>query len=520
MATWLLTVGGVTKTIGGWGINADSLLKSAKSFESDTLSFEMTAATVVGEPVFADRAPAILTRDGVRVFVGKIREDIVELDAFTQVQKYVIKNAWDDLEHCPYKQDRTVKDTVANTFSLFSTTRLFLGARTGVQTVTKITTKNQMEDLLAFAVADGIELAYDVNFTGLTPPYQEAKGLTVAAAMRVVVGVIADMFTWMDYTTLPYPTLYMRRRSSVTPTTIDLSNYSSTVGLVSVKPLKPLRELYADSVEINFESSALDPVTGSRYASFTQQFAGTQTPGGYNLKATFLLAGQGTTDPEATPAALAAAYRDALSQPYYQTTLGFHHLAIPGTYRPGFCFNFTGTVDGVAVRAAWGTAAAIAQVVHEQLFRGITTVECGAPPMLNTATFKELQSKLAAVSSPAVPSAVSGISDTASGPSSGYRVQFVSGFWLKSDTSTGGFVSVSFGGYTLAPGDTSGVLAAGSYPLVFSFYLFGYRFGFSTAGPLVLGGAPSSSPIIWASGIDAGSDGLYSGEFHFNVLPA
>lgn len=383
MIVWTLKIGAITRTLTGWGIDAESLELNFRSFETDTLTWAMTEADVLAEPAFEYNAAVILYRNGVKWFVGRIHDDPVEFSAKGEVQKYVCKNAWADLETCIVKQEVAETSEDPTDVRTLQLTRLRLNWRVGVG---KIPTQSQLEDVLDFAIADGVAIAYEVDFEGLTPPYQEARDVSVATVARMMGKWTPDLASHFDYTTEPYPTVIFRRRGNpITPVELALDEYLPATGLVSARPIRALRDLFLDGVEINFIGSDPNPdETGTPYTRLRQQVAGITTSLRRIARFTLPLSGRGTTDEEPEPEDFAANFYAIFQELFYEALLTFRHQDVPGTYRPGMVINFTGG------RAAWTTAKAIVQRVTETPFYGETVVECGAPTFLNKGNFEEL----------------------------------------------------------------------------------------------------------------------------------
>lgn len=418
MSVWTLKVGDETRSIAGWGIDWDSLQLTFNSWDADELNFAMTKATVLEDPVFSFAEDVILYKDSTPWFVGKVVQPSAQASSIKEVQRFTCKNVWAQLEDLQYEQEHNTKsaDDGFTDYARVLMTRVVLGSRLGETGVTKIDTKNQMEDLLAWAVAEGLPLAYNVDFSGLTPPYEEAKDMSVAAAMRRMAAWTPDCATRFDYSTTP-PTLYIRRRPGATTRTLDLLAVE-VGGLVEFGPLKGDFNLVPTGVEIAFVSSVENPADNLRYQVVSKLASGVFTGIDRSrlLRGTIFLAGDGTIDAEATPEELAADYAAALSEVFWNGPFTFVHPEVPGTYRTGNLINAT---NG---QTAWTTMKAIVQSVQETPARGMTVVTCGRPPMLSTGTLAELQRRISNVANNAgtVSSVYSGYS------SSEPRVSFTS----------------------------------------------------------------------------------------------
>ena len=412
MSVWSLKVGATTRTLAGWGIDFNTMQPQFLSWDADELNFALTKASILEEPPFAYGDAVTLYKDATVWFVGSIVQPSVSASAQSEAQKFTAKNVWDKLENLQWEQEQ-VTYSAADDFATAirqATTRTILGARMGVSALEKISTKNQMTDLLDFAIAEGLPLQYDVDFAGLTPPYEPARELTIAAGMRRMGSWTPDLATRAKYNTTP-PTIYIRRRAGAATITINLADPAAS-GLVSWEPMKADYHLVPSGVEISVVSGVTNPADDLRYKLITRfQSANALLPGidrSRLIRGTITLAGDGTHEEEATPEELAQAYEDALSELFWNTTLTFKHMEVPGTIRPGDLINLT---NG---QTAWATAKAIVQSVTETPALGLTVVECGRPPMLSQGTLAELQRRISNVGNAdgAVSSIFSGWTET------------------------------------------------------------------------------------------------------------
>lgn len=380
-----LKIAGETRTPQGWGIDDESLELKTVNFAADTLVWAMSKEDALGETPFPYGSAVEYFEDGERRFVGWVREETVVLSRAKEVLQFTCKNVWHELELTTYTQQRNTKSADDGFSALIarSTTEVVLGARFTGSTLTKIDTENQMTDLLDFAIANGLaaDLQYNVDFAGITPPYQERLNITIAAAMRATAALMPDCATWFDYTTTP-PTLYIRRRATETPVTIDLLGGAPLVKL----PIKCLEDAIPSGIDLNVVDAVTNPADGSIYSRFTSQFAGSILTRPRVIAGTINLRGLFSDNPETAPD-LAADYLAALQERYYETTITL--VGSDTNYRPGNLFNFTGG------RVAWETAKAIAQSVTWTPARQLQVIECGRPPMLSIGNWQELQRLLA-----------------------------------------------------------------------------------------------------------------------------
>jgi len=411
-----LIINGESRTPAGWGIDDESLQLVRASFLADTLAWSMTTTDVLAEPPFVFDDTVEYFQDGVRRFSGWIREAKFDGAAGEEVRRYVAKNAWHELECMTYTQPRA-EATAADSYVIHvgaNTPQVILGFRlNALLTAEKITTKNQMTDLLDFAINLGLAIAYDVNFSDLTPPYEERTNITVAAAMRAMASLTPDCISWLDYTVTPVK-IYIRRRATETPITIDLT---AGAPLHSFKGLTSLDDLVPTGVKLTVVDSVVNSADSHIYAGFTTQFAGVAGSTSRLFTGLVNLRGTLSGSPEASPADLASAYYAALQEKFYETTLTFVNSAT--TYRPGNLLNFS---NGPA---AWATAKAIVQSVTETPVKGLMVVACGRPPMLNQATWADLNRQISNGTDPGtLASFTSGTNQTAQTPTyaGGYTV--------------------------------------------------------------------------------------------------
>lgn len=383
---YTLKVNGVEKTLDGWKIDAESVELIRGSFIADTLSWAVKVERIIDEPdANLSYGNAVeFFANGVRRFVGWIREVSPEGSKEGHLIKYTCKNAWHELEVLTYQQDRNTKssaDSFTN-FFLVRTPVVVLGARVGLATLTKVDTKNQMEDLLDYAIAGGVALQRNVNFSGLVPPYEERNNVTVATAIRAMASLTPDCVSWFDYTTTP-PTIFIRRRPTETAVSIDLLGGAPLIGF---KPFKALEDMKPTGVDLTVVSNDVNPVDGRRYALLTKMAGGSSLFQPRQLTGIVTPRGFFSTAPETTPEDLADAYYEALQETFYEGALTFSHS--PTIYRPG---NLVNLLNGWA---AWATAKAIVQSVREIPVKRLMIVECGRPPMLNAGTWADLNRRI------------------------------------------------------------------------------------------------------------------------------
>lgn len=383
MPVWTLTIDGVTKTLTEWGIEEESLQIVYRSLDRDQLAFAMKKADALAEPAFSYGDAVALFQDGTCRFRGVIRKEPVAGSATAERTRFIAYNAWDDLDRLVYKQVRQIINDTFDDYDDVSTTGVVLGQDAAGL---KIDTEEQIDDLLAYAITAGVSLAKDVNFAGVTPMWEEAHDITVAAGLRRMAGWTPDLVTICDYSTNP-PTVRIRRRANATAYSLNLL----TSGLVRDFTIDRRDDLVPAGVTFVFLGSVTDEATGTTYEKpVAEQVAGTASGPGV-ITATIKLSGEGGDAAEEVPADLADDYYAALSTVFYEGSLTLFQAPAD----PSWLISTLTKLSFAGGRSAWTTAAAMVQEIVVLPGAGVTEVRFQPPAQLQPGDFFSLNGRLA-----------------------------------------------------------------------------------------------------------------------------
>jgi hypothetical protein len=376
---WFLKKGAVTQSLADWGITTESVSLAFNSLDPDHFSFAVEESDVLADPTFAYGDLVTLYKDTTPWFIGTIRQIPAAGSAQSETNRYIAYNIWWELDHLVYEQSRYFVDVTFATLTGIDTTQVVLGQD---NYGTKITTAAQIDALIAFAVTAGVSFTGATSFTGVIPPYEEARDISVANAIKRMCSWTPDLVCRVVYSS-GAPVLTFLRRSDATTYTFDLLGVSNLLSW----QISARNDLVPAGVVFKFLGGIINPSDGNRYTNVTTQTAGT-TSGVGVIKSSISLAGVGGDNPEAVPAGLAAAYYGALSTVFYEGELRLKAQEVGGDIRPGHRINFS---NG---RTAWATAQALVQSVTEIPYDGETIVSFGIPSFLSLADLMALNKRL------------------------------------------------------------------------------------------------------------------------------
>lgn len=374
LVTWKISQnGGVDKDLATWGIETANLV--LRNQDVDELTVSAPVQDIAATPIWAYGDTITLKRvqDGVSVtwFVGKVRKTPIMGTAKTEGNTFVVSGAWWDLLNLVYQQPRTIF-TSLTTFQTYFTTRVILGQNdSGVP----INIGAQITAILAYATAQGSNIAAGSISTTLSIPYQEAKSISCAEAIRRMMSYIPDAVAYFDYST-GVPVMNIKQRASLTPVTLSLIAAS----IIEKIDLQPRQDLVPTGVTFNYMNSGLFLTDGKQYSQITQDVAGAASGIGV-LFADIDLMGTGTQIQELAPSGLAAAYYASLSTLNYDGSITLHEVECTGALTLGNVLNVS---NG---RAAWATMKALLQIVKYDLKTGETECDIGFPDHLSPQSF-------------------------------------------------------------------------------------------------------------------------------------
>lgn len=167
---------------------------------------------------FAYGSSVTIKRDGVKWFVGKVRAIPKSGSASSEGHDYLVEDAWAELERLTYQEPWGVKQT-DGAYYVYSPT-VVLGMNSAG---TRINVGQQIAEVLAFAVAQGINITAGTMPTGMTLWPSEVVGQSCAAIIRDCLKYYPDWIPWIDPTTST-PTFRVTPRASATALTVAVTD--------------------------------------------------------------------------------------------------------------------------------------------------------------------------------------------------------------------------------------------------------------------------------------------------------
>lgn len=366
---------GIERSLSDWGIDPATATLTLRAFSADVFSFQVNCLDAFAARTLTYGDDIVLKQDGTPIFIGHLRDRPVVAEA-AERQQYTATNFWAELDALIYEQQRNVIDAEFVNLNLVATTQVLFGRNTA--NGAKIDTKTQIQNLLTFAAANGVTVAQDVDFTGLTAPWEQATDVSVASGLRRMMAWQPDISGRAEYGT-GTPVLRLRRPNEDDVNIIDLT----AANLVTSIRCKRKDEMRPNGVVIYFITTEVNAASGASYVRVTKQTGGPYQTGPYVIKATIPI---GTA--ETIPASLAANYYASLATVFLEGQIAIKGVEISQTIKPGQLLNFT---HGLA---EWDSCfAPVNEVVH-QLGSGVSVASFGPPPFLPASSFAALNGKL------------------------------------------------------------------------------------------------------------------------------
>ena len=386
---WTLSKnGGPLLPLSAWSIPAITL--NRKSFDTDELVFSTTRRDCLATPLFQYGDSVSLWADGTIRFFGYIRTDTTVGDDKTEQQTYGAWNCWDDLKCITYQQTRWLinpGDFVTRADRTTTQVVLFRDPTfVGPTNWAPWTVLQQLQNALAFAEANGVNMAHDFGATvDIQAPWSEATDIMCASVARRCQANMLDLMSWCDYSTTP-PTLRFVRRANAS--TLNLNLTDGTI-IEKIDRLRQRSDLIPAGIVMLFLTSVTDPGTGLAYTVVQQSTYGATFGPRVIFNTIDLSALENSDSFYITPLPglirnMAEEYYHTLQTPWFDGQIVLRAAECPGTWRPGMLLTFT---NG---RPDWNAAGGVIQEVSEELLTGRTILRFGPPPIMDGAQFATL----------------------------------------------------------------------------------------------------------------------------------
>lgn len=295
MATWLIN----NVSPASLGLVIKSLTYG--SMAADTLTLEHLTAEWDADPLFAYGEAITLKREGVIVFVGKVRRFPRFAGPSAETTTYEIAGPWDWLERRALLQNHAVvlDPEVSTVPALVPQGLTILGqsdAGATVQCVASLTVVINQAITAGVAITLGTITGFDYSTA-----WDEVADLTMADAIVRLLGAAPDAVVWWDYTTAS-PTIHIGRRANLDAVTLAIADAGTATSdfedgtyasFESIR-LTSRPDLVVPGVVITYRR--INTVNGSSYLELETQTAGTADATAENaLVRTVQLAGSSFT---------------------------------------------------------------------------------------------------------------------------------------------------------------------------------------------------------------------------------
>jgi len=263
----LMDANGVEKTVTDWGLR--DLSRERINQATDVVTFRADGRPSDSDPLFNYGSTVRLFRNGMSWFYGRVVQVPSRATAKSEDQLYRLAGPWWYLENLVFQQAWETTNGIDSTLVATNKSRLVLGQKNDG---TKLSTGAAILEVLAYATARGTPLTVGEVTPDAIAPYEEALDLSCAETIRRFLRWTPDAAVAFDYTTVPYPTLSIFRRSEAP--IVSLPAYGAPM---SGFDLTPRHDLQVPSVVLKFEQT--NDINHDTFTSLTVQAAPTTATG-------------------------------------------------------------------------------------------------------------------------------------------------------------------------------------------------------------------------------------------------
>ena len=210
---WTLEHNSVEKTLQAWGLT--DVMRTIRTQSADRVTFKAPTANLDAPPLFNYGDTLILRRDGVPWFYGRMIRDPRAGKPAEESLRYELVGPWWYLDDLIYQQDWLVYGN-----QLQRKGRVILGQDAQGNT---LSSAQALADVVNYAIAAGRPILQGTIDCDAPIPKDENKDITCAEAIQKILRWHPDAVTYFDYTTMPYPTLHIRRAVNLPAMTLDLN---------------------------------------------------------------------------------------------------------------------------------------------------------------------------------------------------------------------------------------------------------------------------------------------------------
>lgn len=302
------------KSFEDWGLSVPTLQSVNQGL--DVLTMEQPGADFTSEDTFEKGEVAIISLDGVRKFYGRFRKPKRRGSAEGESMSWRLEGPWYWLRQTVFRQPVFTYSDLGDDESPLVTKysgRLYLGTKIEGDTVVYQDSAAQIQEIVAWCVAQGGHLALDTeDLPVIQFPVREITNRSCAEAIIMCLQLCPDATAWFDYTTEPYPTLKIKRQSKQTIVNLNTtSGYQLEVGEISARD-----DLQTEGVVIEYERTTTvngKPLKNITYDIWPEGISGT---GPNVLLATIDLEGGSVNEAIGT---LSVASMDPTTKAFWQT---------------------------------------------------------------------------------------------------------------------------------------------------------------------------------------------------------
>ena len=248
MSTYLIYLNGSSDTPESYG--ASDLRLSLSSLAPDTLSFSLAGSS--GDPlaatIFAEGDRVELTRDGTRIFMGRIMSSPRYGAGSAEGRQVVCQGPWAWLEHIIAEQTWSYAIDGTGTTTTGTRGRIILGQAADGSPVNRSAV---ITEAVNFARSKGAPITIGTLPDTNSFPWREMVDVTCAEAIKAILRWTPDCISWFDYSGAvgSNATLHFRRRADLPTKTISLAGTGGVEGL----DIQAREDLLLEGVTVRIE---------------------------------------------------------------------------------------------------------------------------------------------------------------------------------------------------------------------------------------------------------------------------